>query len=229
LKTMENILTNSEGSRTARSLVAIIGRPGLQNKLFANILQRHLGVHCMVMPYDGVIRTQGWKDAVALLDVDGTTEDVLDARLHLLSEDTGWRTIAIFNVGDETQCETLLRWPKVKGIFARDTSEENLVKGVRAVCRGEYWLSRKMLADFLDMTRVRYRPFGSERTPLTPKELETLGLMTEGASNGHIALALNVSPHTVKTHIYNLFKKIKVRNRVQAVSWALKNGNQTVR
>jgi LuxR family transcriptional regulator of csgAB operon len=143
LKTLEEIVSDGVVLRTASPFVAVIGRPGLQNKLFANILQRHLGIHCVVIPYDGAIRTKDWTNAVALLDVDGTSEEVLEARLQLLSEDPDWRSIAIFNVGNEAQCETLLRWPKVKGIFERDTSEENLVKGVRAVCQGEYWLSRK--------------------------------------------------------------------------------------
>ncbi|MEA7595362.1 LuxR C-terminal-related transcriptional regulator, partial [Salmonella enterica subsp. enterica serovar Virginia] len=44
-----------------------------------------------------------------------------------------------------------------------------------------------------------------------------------GASNNEIARSLFISENTVKTHLYNLFKKIAVKNRTQAVSWA----NQT--
>jgi ATP/maltotriose-dependent transcriptional regulator MalT len=41
-----------------------------------------------------------------------------------------------------------------------------------------------------------------------------------GASNTEIADSLFVSEHTVKSHLYNVFKKLNVKNRLQAVSWA---------
>ncbi|EAB6064295.1 transcriptional regulator CsgD, partial [Salmonella enterica subsp. enterica] len=44
-----------------------------------------------------------------------------------------------------------------------------------------------------------------------------------GASNNEIARSLFISENTVKTHLYNLFKKIAVKNRTQAVSWANDN------
>ena len=47
-------------------------------------------------------------------------------------------------------------------------------------------------------------------------------LMT-GASNSEIASSLFVSEHTIKSHLYNVFKKINVRNRLQAVRWAKEN------
>ena len=55
---------------------------------------------------------------------------------------------------------------------------------------------------------------------LTPKELETLRLLAKGDSTKHIARQLNVSPHTVKVHTSNVFRKIQVSNRVQAAQWA---------
>jgi LuxR family transcriptional regulator of csgAB operon len=44
-----------------------------------------------------------------------------------------------------------------------------------------------------------------------------------GLSNDEIASALNLSPHTIKTHLYRIFKKINVENRFQASLWASKN------
>ena len=58
---------------------------------------------------------------------------------------------------------------------------------------------------------------------LTPRELEILALVSIGANNEAIAEKLFVSPHTVKTHLYHIFKKINVPSRLQAALWAAKH------
>ncbi|MCK7131563.1 LuxR C-terminal-related transcriptional regulator, partial [Enterobacter roggenkampii] len=55
------------------------------------------------------------------------------------------------------------------------------------------------------------------------KAKEILNKLRIGASNIEIARSLFISENTVKTHLYNLFKKIAVKNRTQAVSWANDN------
>jgi len=97
------------------------------------------------------------------------------------------------------------------------------VKGIEAIFRGEYWLPRRVLCAHLERTRTVQRPASPAATLLTRKEMETLRLLATGGSTEHIAHELKVSPHTVKTHIYNLFRKIRVTNRVQAVHWAAQN------
>lgn len=58
---------------------------------------------------------------------------------------------------------------------------------------------------------------------LTLREREILLLIAGGATNQVIAESLCISPFTVKTHIYKIFKKIRASNRVQAALWAAKN------
>jgi LuxR family transcriptional regulator of csgAB operon len=58
---------------------------------------------------------------------------------------------------------------------------------------------------------------------LTCKEVKILEAIVGGHTNQDIADKIFLSPHTVKTHIYNLYKKIGVTNRVQAVNWARKH------
>jgi LuxR family transcriptional regulator of csgAB operon len=58
---------------------------------------------------------------------------------------------------------------------------------------------------------------------LTKREAEILAQVAVGDSNQEIADKLNISPHTVRTHIYNIFKKIKVSNRLQATFCAARN------
>jgi LuxR family transcriptional regulator of csgAB operon len=58
---------------------------------------------------------------------------------------------------------------------------------------------------------------------LSSREMEILALISIGASNEEISEKLYISPHTVKTHLYHIFKKIKVPSRLQAALWAAKN------
>jgi LuxR family transcriptional regulator, positive regulator of biofilm formation len=55
---------------------------------------------------------------------------------------------------------------------------------------------------------------------LTPREFNILSGLIMGHTNQMIADTYCLSPHTVKTHIYHIFKKIKVSNRLQAAHWA---------
>ena len=58
---------------------------------------------------------------------------------------------------------------------------------------------------------------------LTDREKEILDLIAAGYSNQQIADELFISPHTVKTHLHNIFKKINVKRRLQAALWAAQN------
>ena len=58
---------------------------------------------------------------------------------------------------------------------------------------------------------------------LSGRESEILGLVAQGAMNTEIAQTLYISRHTVKSHLYNIYKKIKVTNRLEAALWANEN------
>lgn len=58
---------------------------------------------------------------------------------------------------------------------------------------------------------------------LTPREIEILKLISKGYSNKEIAQKLFLSEKTVKNHVYNIFKKLDVKDRTQAAIYMLKN------
>ena len=56
---------------------------------------------------------------------------------------------------------------------------------------------------------------------LTPREVEVLALIATGMTNMEIAKQLFISPHTVKNHVTNIYKKLKVEDRTQIALWAI--------
>ena len=72
---------------------------------------------------------------------------------------------------------------------------------------------------------ARCAPFGEELAePLSARELEVLELVAEGLSNKLIAHGLNISEHTVKTHVASIFAKLGASSRTEAVSQAIRRG-----
>lgn len=128
-------------------------------------------------------------------------------------------TVALFNAEFESDHESLLDWPCVSGIFYDDTDQEQLIRGLARLLDGDYWVPRRLLHRFLDKNRRTPTSNSSVNVNLTKRERQILKLIKEGATNGDIATALDVSEHTVKSHLYNVYKKIGVRNRLEAGNW----------
>ncbi len=89
---------------------------------------------------------------------------------------------------------------------------ERLLEVVAAVAAGQ------MIFPMLDVRQLYDDPM----TRLTPRERDMLEQLSDGASNGQIARRLQVSVNTVKFHLKNLYEKVQVRNRAQAVAFYLK-------
>ncbi len=111
----------------------------------------------------------------------------------------------------------------IQGVFYEQDSLDIFLKGVQAVYNGELWISRKIMTNCILEGKDKDKALTISSTNLTQREIEVLARIAVGATNDEIADKLCISPHTVKTHLYNIFKKINVPNRLQAALWAAKN------
>ncbi len=207
--------------RTTAGSVVIVGRLSVQNWLIVALLEQRLGTKCEVRPMTQSYVVPFPGDAIVLVDVEGMTLAQIGRQAHLLLAHGPLRGIAVINA-DEANVHALAYVAEVRGIFYRSITPEQLVKGIKAMMLGEYWLPRKVLERHFQKTRP-LAGLQSGSVTLTEKETETLRLLTGGYSNSAIARRLGVSAHTVKTHLYNLSRKIGARNRVQAAKWAMEN------
>ena len=111
----------------------------------------------------------------------------------------------------------------IRGIFYRDTPFRLLLKGIRSILNNQLWFSREAMSDSL---LGKKRPDADQADTcsgeLSPHKKEILFMLAEGASNKDIADKLFLSLNTIKSHIYNIYKKIGVPNRSQTTLWATK-------
>lgn len=128
----------------------------------------------------------------------------------------------LFNVPLSIEPEDILLWPTISGVFYDFDNESTFIKGINSIIGGELWLSRSLCGLLIEHLRHN-QPTLVNYPKLTIREREVLEQLRSGASNIDIASILFVSEHTVKAHLYNLFRKINVRNRTQALKWATEN------
>ncbi|MGQ9474740.1 MAG: response regulator [Actinomycetota bacterium] len=112
------------------------------------------------------------------------------------------------------------------GYVIKDAAKEELVKAVRAAAKGESLIStsvaRKLIEEISEPSGKKKRDEGYEG--LSQRELDVIKLMARGYNNRQIADILFISEHTVKVHIRNIFRKIGVTDRTNAVLWAIERG-----
>ncbi|MBK8901664.1 MAG: response regulator transcription factor [Anaerolineaceae bacterium] len=108
----------------------------------------------------------------------------------------------------------------VAGYVLKHDSTEMLTQAVRAVARGEEWLSPRV-ADILMKAMRSYEDRPAAK--LTGREVEVLKLMAQGRKNGEIAEDLVITTSTVKNHVRRIFRKLDVDTRVDAVLYAIEH------
>ena len=108
----------------------------------------------------------------------------------------------------------------VRGVIPRDAPEAEIVAAIEAAAAGLIVLDSRWLNGALASPITS----GVQMESLSPREIEVLRLMAEGASNKTIAWRLNISEHTVKFHINSIFSKMGVSSRTEAVMGGLRAG-----
>ena len=112
------------------------------------------------------------------------------------------------------------------GYLVKDSSIEELMRGINAAAIGESLISPPIASKVLQRMRAVTLDQGAEtiRAELSDRELDVLRLIANGKDNSEIAEALHISPKTVKNHISNILMKLQIENRIQAAVYAVRSG-----
>ena len=171
-----------------------------------------------VAPYD--YQAAGQENAtVILLDADHVDQATMQ-EWHNRVVDTSSTQLTAFNLQDEDHAAELLTFLHLRGVFYRSDPLDRICKGIDSLFAGHLWMSRALMTRLIEFFRKQQLNAFRPSCGLTQREMEILCLVSSGSSNGEIAGQLFLSEYTVKSHIYNIFRKIDVHNRTQAANWA---------
>ncbi len=166
------------------------------------------------------------RPAVVLMDIQMPGLDGLAATRRILAEAAGDTRVLILTTFERDDYVFEALQLGASGFLLKTAPPEELITAVRVVARGEALLSpsvtRRVIQEVTRQPR-RARP-STDLGRLTPRELEVLRLVAEGLTNAEIAARLYLTEATVKTHTSNLLSKLGLRDRVQAVIFAYRNG-----
>ena len=175
---------------------------------------------------DAVAKVEALSPHVVLMDLRMPWIDGVEATKRIRAGTPSAEVIVLSNYNEDRYIFDALR-AGAKSYLLKDASPERLADAIRSVARGESTLDSGVMSRVVSEFRHMGTGVGQRGERLTARELEILQCFVDGLSNQEAADALVVSEKTVKSHLTNIYRKLEVRDRGQAIVVALRDGLAT--
>jgi len=182
---------------------------------------------------------------VILMDVRMPIMDGVEATLQILRQLPSCCILMLTTFDDDQYVRDALR-AGARGYLLKDLPAQDLAQAVHAVSQGVYQFDASVMermvetysrsntaqqsetggqkTSFLPKTKANAMPDSPSAAGLTNREIEILRLIAAGATNREVADSLVISEGTVKNHLSNIFGRLGLRDRTQAVMYAREHG-----
>ena len=168
---------------------------------------------------------------IVLLDMNMPERDGLQGIMEIAKLDLGTKVLALSGYDD---ADLIFRAMKIgaKGYVLKTMASAQLIYAIEEVLGGKIYLPLALSSRFFEYFHQSFREESSKQESeeenllsyLTQREEEVLELLTQGITYKGVANKLFISETTVKTHVNNIFQKLQVNDRTQAVLYAINNG-----
>jgi len=168
---------------------------------------------------------------IVLLDMNMPERDGLQGIMEIARLDLGTKVLALSGYDD---ADLIFRAMKIgaKGYVLKTMASAQLIYAIEEVLGGKIYLPLALSSRFFEYFQQSFREESAKQESeeenllsyLTQREEEVLELLTQGITYKGVANKLFISETTVKTHVNNIFQKLQVNDRTQAVLYAINNG-----
>lgn len=177
----------------------------------------------------GINLAKKYQPDLILMDINMPEKDGLQTIQEIEKLELGCRIIALSGYDDS---DLIFRAMKLgaKGYILKTMASAQLIHAMDEIAAGKVYLPSALTSRFFEYFQTSYKEENSNAdeenllTYLTGREEEVLDLLTQGNNYKAIAGKLFISETTVKTHVNNIFQKLQVNDRTQAVLYAINNG-----
>jgi len=138
--------------------------------------------------------------------------------------------IIFLTIFEDTESIRLALQSGASGYILKHVSRQNLIDTIKRVHGGETIIDQSVFRQIVNdytrlskkLTEIKPLDKDEKRVELTPREQEILRQLVKGLTNKEISSATNLAVDTVKTHLRNIYQKLQVKSRTQAISLAMK-------
>lgn len=206
----------------------VIGPNQLHNELLGHFLTCKTGATCMMAEALGSVERREVESEeqkrLVLYDFSSrgqTVEELIAADVNnILKTDY----VVLINLTNLLNIEIEALQCGVRGFLYYQGGLDVLVKMIQTVLDSQLWISRELISELLLLTRLKHKNGAAKNAAgLSQREVAIVTGIVKGLTNAEIADRCCLSPHTVKTHIHHIFRKLNVSNRLQAAQWASEN------
>ena len=234
-------MTNQDEERDALVRVLVVDDQQLVRDGIASLLRVQDGISVVGTATNGqeaLEQAMALRPDVILMDVRMPVMNGVEATIQILREVPSCCILMLTTFDDEEYVRDALR-AGARGYLLKDLPAQDLARAVYAVSQGVYQLDAAVIERMLDAfsrpntaqksetskTEERLTaPDALDAAGLTNREIEVLRLIATGATNREVADALVISEGTVKNHLSNIFSRLGLRDRTQAVMYARERG-----
>lgn len=165
---------------------------------------------------------------ILLLDIQMPGLGGIEALLHIHKKSPRTRVLILSGFSnDEFMIQALQLG--ARGYLEKTLSHKDVAKAIRAIYNGEIWADRKVLTQVMENLYRKVHgvnaPFLETQETLTDRERDIVRWVIQGMTNKEIAARLGISDKTVKTHLSNIFSKLKINRRLELILYQIVERN----
>ncbi|TMD88328.1 MAG: response regulator transcription factor [Chloroflexi bacterium] len=191
----------------------------------ARLLEGDPRVHVVAQAVDGldvVKKAASIKPDVVLMDLKMPNLDGIEATRRIVTEHPEIKVLILTTFETDSYVLQALR-AGASGYVLKDSQVDAIVSSILAVISGERVMAGAVAKRVIDMLSGSSTP-KEFYDGLTAREVEILKLMAIGQANKQIARRLEISEKTVRNHVSNMYEKLHIYDRSQAVLYAVRKG-----